>query len=240
MWFVMGAAMAGPFVVLEGDRPAEELDWLKVVDLEKCLDSQSGTIAFTVEAVGVVTSVKRSGGSPAERICLEHQLSTWKFAKRKDPGPTRYLLRVSQTKGEDLDALGEDGELGSVTAPEPAVPELPNGHMEGYVAYGSIDIKGPLDRSGSKEEIQRYKHRILYCYESVPAEPPYLIGSLTLRAEVDANGKVTMLREVSSELLDPKVADCVETRFMRMKFPRKGKSKAPASVTVPMTFQPQI
>ena len=239
MWFVLGAALAGPFVVLDGDRPAEELDWLKVVDLEKCLTTQTGTITFTVEATGVVTSVKRNGGSPSERICLEYQLSTWNLAKRKDPTPTVFLLRVSQTKGEDLDALGENGELGSLSQ-DPDLVEVPTGRMRGYVSYGELEFRGPLDRPGVKEEIQRFKHRILYCYESTKAEPPYLVGTLTLRAEVDPEGKVTMLREVTSELMDPKVSDCVNIRFMRMNFPRKGKSKATATVTVPMTFQPQL
>lgn len=222
---LLSTALAEPFVVLDGPRPDKDLDWLLAARLERCLERQSGTIVLSIRPTGEVTAVRRAHGTQLEQRCLELEVSSWDLPKRSDDAPTRYLLRVQPP--ETLDGL------------DAAAIENP-GRLIGYVAFGELKVQGPLVRKEVPEVLRQARKRLRFCYERTPQEPPYLRGSLTLRLNVDGSGQVDTLREVENSLVHPDVATCIEDRFMGMEFPRKGKSKRDAVVTVAVNLVPGL
>lgn len=223
---LIATALAEPFIVLDGPRPEEQLDWLLAARLEGCLERQAGTIVISVQPSGEVTAVRRAHGTDYEKRCLELEVSSWNLEARNDDIPTRYLLRIQppQTVKGLTDA---------------ATLEM-SGRLIGYVAFGEVKIQGPVDRKQVPEVLRQSRKRLRYCYERAGQEPPYLEGRLTVRLAVDGAGKVTTLREVENVLVEPKVATCVNDRFMGMEFPRKGSSQREATITVPVQFVPGI
>lgn len=84
---------------------------------------------------------------------------------------------------------------------------------------GEPIILGALDRSVLDEVVKRHMNRIQYCYQRELAENPALGGKIVIKFTIAKDGSVSLASIKSTTMNDPAVEQCLEARFLLMKFP---------------------
>ncbi len=159
-------------------------------------------LRLEIDASGRVTSAQASGrrlGDEA-KACIETAASTWTFAASDEPTRTRLEIAV----GLGTYPIGPDQ-----NRPAPIT-----------VRVAAPTVDGALDREVARRVIRRALNQFRYCHELGLRYDPALHGTVEIEMVVDAEGRVTGTRLVSSTLPEGHdVPACMAARAARLTFP---------------------
>ena len=102
---------------------------------------------------------------------------------------------------------------------------------------GDPIILGALDKSLIDAVIKKHMNQIRYCYQRELPKNPDLGGKVTVKFVIAKNGTVSKASTKSSTLGSKAVEGCINSRFMRFKFPEP-KGGGIVIVSYPFIFQP--
>ena len=102
---------------------------------------------------------------------------------------------------------------------------------------GDPIILGALDKSLIDAVIKKHMNQIRYCYQRELPKNPTLGGKVTVKFVISKTGSVSKASTKSSTLSNSAVEGCINSRFMRFKFPEP-KGGGIVIVSYPFIFQP--
>ncbi len=102
---------------------------------------------------------------------------------------------------------------------------------------GDPIILGALDKSLIDAVIKKHMNQIRYCYQRELPKNPTLGGKVTVKFVISKTGSVSKASTKSSTLNNSAVEGCINSRFMRFKFPEP-KGGGIVIVSYPFIFQP--
>jgi len=102
---------------------------------------------------------------------------------------------------------------------------------------GDPIILGALDKSLIDAVIKKHMNQIRYCYQRELPKNPTLGGKVTVKFVISKTGSVSKASTKSSTLNNKAVEGCINSRFMRFKFPEP-KGGGIVIVSYPFIFQP--
>jgi MYXO-CTERM domain-containing protein len=138
---------------------------------------------------------------------------------------------VSGLSGGDLATLGADvlpSMKDKLLAPASAAPTL---------TQGAMTVSAGLPSEAVQRIVRQNFGRFRLCYEQRLATNPNLQGTVTTNFEIGASGVVTSAKNVSSDLPDSSVVECVTRAFRGLSFPEP-LSKGKVEVVYPIIFAP--
>jgi hypothetical protein len=102
------------------------------------------------------------------------------------------------------------------------------------IATGDSKVLGSIDPELVRKVIRDHASQVRYCYEQRLAINPKLEGKVSIRWQINGDGRAssTMLNKVDSTLPDDQVAQCIMSRIVTWEFP-KPKGGGIAIVTYP-------
>jgi hypothetical protein len=106
------------------------------------------------------------------------------------------------------------------------------------VGAGDPIILGALDKSLIDRVVKSHLAQIRYCYQRELAKNPKLFGKIVVKFVIAKDGTVSSATTKSSTMNNPIVERCVNSRFMRMRFP-KPKGGGIVIVSYPFVFNAQ-
>jgi len=106
------------------------------------------------------------------------------------------------------------------------------------VGAGDPIILGALDKSLIDRVVKSHLAQIRYCYQRELAKNPKLFGKIVVKFVISKDGTVSSATTKSSTMNNPIVERCVNSRFMRMRFP-KPKGGGIVIVSYPFVFNAQ-
>ena len=136
--------------------------------------------------------------------------------------------------------LGEDGGQGAwLTAEWSDEPVGFGAKGEGGIGRigGDPIILGALDKSLIDAVIKRHMNQIRYCYQRELNKNPNLGGKITVKFVIAKDGGVSSAQTKTSTMKNPAVESCINSRFMRFKFPEP-KGGGIVIVSYPFLFAP--
>ena len=102
---------------------------------------------------------------------------------------------------------------------------------------GDPIILGALDKSLIDAVIKRHMNQIRYCYQRELNKNPNLGGKITVKFVIAKDGSVSSAQTKNSTMKNPAVESCINSRFMRFKFPEP-KGGGIVIVSYPFIFAP--
>lgn len=108
---------------------------------------------------------------------------------------------------------------------------------------GSIAVDGPavtigvIDPSVIDQVVKRNLASIRYCYQRQLQQQPDLAGKVSVKFVIGGDGSVSSASADSTTLRSPAVEACIQTRFLKMEFP-KPKGGGIVIVKYPFLFAP--
>lgn len=87
------------------------------------------------------------------------------------------------------------------------------------VGAGDPIILGALDKSLIDRVVKSHLPQIRYCYERELAKNPKLFGKIVIKFVIGKDGSVSSASTKSTTMNNPIVEQCVNERFLRMRFP---------------------
>jgi hypothetical protein len=102
---------------------------------------------------------------------------------------------------------------------------------------GDPIILGALDKSLIDAVIKRHMNQIRYCYQRELNKNPNLGGKITVKFVIAKDGGVSSAQTKTSTMKNPAVESCINSRFMRFKFPEP-KGGGIVIVSYPFLFAP--
>ncbi|MEC8193138.1 MAG: AgmX/PglI C-terminal domain-containing protein [Myxococcota bacterium] len=102
---------------------------------------------------------------------------------------------------------------------------------------GDPIILGALDKSLIDAVIKKHMNQIRYCYQRELPKNPSLAGKVTVKFVISKTGSVSKASTKTSTLANKAVEGCINSRFMRFKFPEP-KGGGIVIVSYPFIFQP--
>ena len=87
------------------------------------------------------------------------------------------------------------------------------------VGSGDPIILGALDKSIIDRIVKQHLAQIRYCYQKELNKNPKLFGKIVVKFVIAKDGSVSSATTKSSTMKNPIVEKCVNSRFMRMRFP---------------------
>jgi len=102
---------------------------------------------------------------------------------------------------------------------------------------GDPIILGALDKSLIDAVIKKHMNQIRYCYQRELPKNPTLGGKVTVKFVISKTGSVSKASTKTSTLNNKAVEGCINSRFMRFKFPEP-KGGGIVIVSYPFIFQP--
>ena len=102
---------------------------------------------------------------------------------------------------------------------------------------GDPIILGALDKSLIDAVIKRHMNQIRYCYQRELNKNPSLGGKIVVKFVIAKDGSVSKASTKSSTMGAPSVESCINSRFMRFKFPEP-KGGGIVIVSYPFIFAP--
>lgn len=102
---------------------------------------------------------------------------------------------------------------------------------------GDPIILGALDKSLIDAVIKKHMNQIRYCYQRELPKNPTLGGKVTVKFVISKTGSVSKASTKTSTLNNSAVEGCINSRFMRFKFPEP-KGGGIVIVSYPFIFQP--
>jgi len=106
------------------------------------------------------------------------------------------------------------------------------------VGTGDPIILGALDKSIIDRIVKQHLAKIRYCYQKELNKNPKLFGKLVVKFVIAKDGSVSTATTKSSTLRNPIVEKCINSRFMRMRFPAP-KGGGIVIVSYPFVFNSQ-
>ncbi len=103
------------------------------------------------------------------------------------------------------------------------------------VGAGDPIILGALDKSLIDRVVKSHLAQIRYCYQRELAKNPKLFGKIVVKFVISKDGSVSSATTKSSTMKNPIVEQCVNARFLRMRFP-KPKGGGIVIVSYPFVF----
>ena len=103
------------------------------------------------------------------------------------------------------------------------------------VGAGDPIILGALDKSIIDRIVKQHLAQIRYCYQKELNKNPKLFGKVVVKFVISKAGAVSSATTKSSTLKNPIVENCINSRFMRMRFP-KPKGGGIVIVSYPFVF----
>lgn len=102
------------------------------------------------------------------------------------------------------------------------------------------EFEGTIDREAIRRVIAHHMRAIKACYQQALNRDPALFGKIVMAFEIGGAGQAQNVKPVMSRstLQSREVADCLVSRFARMKFPTPPQGQVP-EVTFPFVFSPQ-
>ena len=113
------------------------------------------------------------------------------------------------------------------------------GWSQDQVPSANLPVVVSLDKTPIREEIQRHRERIRFCYQRVLQRMPDVRGRLVVRftiKEGDGAGRVTQAEVKESTLRHPQLERCVLDIFREMVFPMPAGGGV-VIVTYPLVFK---
>jgi hypothetical protein len=83
-----------------------------------------------------------------------------------------------------------------------------------------IVLEGGLDRAVIQATIAKYLNQVRACYEAKLRSNPGLVGQVTMKFEVGANGMLNYSKVGHSSLGDADVGTCIADKMMTWQFPK--------------------
>jgi uncharacterized membrane protein YgcG len=106
------------------------------------------------------------------------------------------------------------------------------------VGAGDPIILGALDKSIIDRIVKQHLPQIRYCYQKELNKNPKLFGKIVVKFVISKEGEVSSASTKSSTMNNPIVEKCINSRFMRMRFP-KPKGGGIVIVSYPFVFNAQ-
>ncbi|MBJ93331.1 MAG: hypothetical protein CMP23_02525 [Rickettsiales bacterium] len=106
------------------------------------------------------------------------------------------------------------------------------------VGTGDPIILGALDKSIIDRVVKQHLAKIRYCYQKELNKNPKLFGKVVVKFVIAKDGSVSTASTKSSTLRNPIVEKCINSRFMRMRFPAP-KGGGIVIVSYPFVFNSQ-
>jgi len=106
------------------------------------------------------------------------------------------------------------------------------------VGTGDPIILGALDKSIIDRIVKQHLAKIRYCYQKELNKNPKLFGKLVVKFVIAKDGSVSTASTKSTTLRNPIVEKCINSRFMRMRFPAP-KGGGIVIVSYPFVFNSQ-
>lgn len=106
------------------------------------------------------------------------------------------------------------------------------------VGAGDPIILGALDKSIIDRIVKQHLPQIRYCYQKELNKNPKLFGKIVVKFVISKEGGVSSASTKSSTMKNPIVEKCINSRFMRMRFP-KPKGGGIVIVSYPFVFNAQ-
>ena len=106
------------------------------------------------------------------------------------------------------------------------------------VGAGDPIILGALDKSIIDRIVKKHLPQIRYCYQKELNKNPKLFGKIVVKFVISKEGAVSSASTKSSTMNNPIVEKCINSRFMRMRFP-KPKGGGIVIVSYPFVFNAQ-
>jgi len=106
------------------------------------------------------------------------------------------------------------------------------------VGRGTPIILGALDKSLIDRVVKSHLAQIRFCYERELNKNPKLFGKIVVKFVIAKNGSVSSASTKASTMKNPIVEQCVNKRFLRMKFPSP-KGGGIVIVSYPFVFNSQ-
>ncbi len=78
---------------------------------------------------------------------------------------------------------------------------------------------GALDKSIIDRVVKSHLRQIRFCYEKELSKDPKLSGKILVKFVIAATGSVSSATTNMSTMKNPIVEECVNKKFLRMKFP---------------------
>ncbi len=103
---------------------------------------------------------------------------------------------------------------------------------------GDPIILGALDKSIIDRIVKQHLPQIRYCYQKELNKNPKLFGKIVVKFVISKEGEVSSASTKSSTMNNPIVEKCINSRFMRMRFP-KPKGGGIVIVSYPFVFNAQ-
>jgi outer membrane biosynthesis protein TonB len=97
---------------------------------------------------------------------------------------------------------------------------------------------GALDKSLIDRVVKSHLAQIRFCYEKELNKNPKLFGKIIVKFVIAKNGSVSSATTKASTMKNPIVEQCVNKRFLRMKFPSP-KGGGIVIVSYPFVFNSQ-
>ena len=94
------------------------------------------------------------------------------------------------------------------------------------------DDSTPLTEKDIDDVIHAAKGRLTHCYQREANRDPSLAGTVQVRFEIAADGRVTTARVTASSVKSEEVSDCLTRSIATLRFPAKGR----AVVNYPFVF----
>ena len=106
------------------------------------------------------------------------------------------------------------------------------------VGTGDPIILGALDKSIIDRIVKQHLAKIRYCYQKELNKNPKLFGKVVVKFVISKDGSVATATTKASTLRNPIVEKCINSRFMRMRFPAP-KGGGIVIVSYPFMFNSQ-
>ena len=106
------------------------------------------------------------------------------------------------------------------------------------VGRGSPIIMGALDKSLIDRVVKSHMAQIKFCYERELNKNPKLFGKIIVKFVIAKDGSVSSATTKASTMKNPIVEQCVNKRFLRMRFPSP-KGGGIVIVSYPFVFNSQ-
>lgn len=143
----------------------------------------------------------------------------------------RWMVRIAdgQPVGRSVSRYGPPA---PTPWPEPRPrPRVPYPRDE--LRFGEPRIDGDYDKALARRYVRRHTDKFSYCYVKALLVTPTLTGTVTVRFEIGADGKVTA---ATASGVDAAVADCVAATVRAIEFPAPP-AHAAVTLVYPLTFR---
>ena len=202
--------------------------------------SQTAPAPAAEPAPAVKEAVPVENKEAAEKI-KEEPAPEQKEEPAPAPAPAKKEKKEAKPANADAEKIEKPAEK---TAPKAVEEKKPVEREEKAVpgrpapALSSREPEGSnIDSAGVSKVINVSKAAIKRCYDKALTSNPMLKGKLSVKININEQGRVDSTEVVEDSLHDAEVAKCVKGVIGRLRFPKP--AGGTASITFPFAFDPK-